>query len=199
MRQLIKSYTSGAASTTGLAASVTGASWSTTTTAPTDGFAHLITITGLTATNHSGKTAVITGTDTNGVAQTETIAALPNGAVTVTSTKYFKTVSTVVPSATIGADTMSLGWAADSVTPWYPVANYSQPGVFNMGFVVEVVSGSPNYTMQATYDEILAVDHGTVTGETTTQEGAYTEPRAAVRLKFTAAGVVKLTMMVAHL
>ena len=199
MKRISLSYTIGAASTTGFATSVTGASWAATTASPTDGHYHVISITGLTATNHSGKTAVVTGTDENGVAQTETIAALPNGTATVVGTKYWRTITTVVPSATIGADTMSLGWGAAAVTGWYPVANYGVPGVFNMGFVVTPTAGSPNYTMQATYDDSLAVDHATVAAQTTTQEGAYTAPRSSVRLKFTVVGSVTLVMMLGHL
>lgn len=95
----------------GYAASVTGGLWTLTHTQPTDGYIRQVTITGLTATNHSSKTALITGTDVNGLAQTETMN-LPNGAVQVTSTKYFKTVTSVVPSASIGSDTMAIGWNA---------------------------------------------------------------------------------------
>lgn len=199
MKRISHSYTSGAADVTGFAALATGASWSLTATAPTDGLAHLLTIKGDQATDHSLKTVVVTGADENGAAQTETLN-LPNGVATVTSTKYWKTVtSPLVPSATINGDTVGLGWAATSVTPWVGVSNYTAPVVFNMGFVVRVVTGSPTYTMQATYDDNYAVNHATVTGQTTTQEGAYTEARSSVRLKFTAAGTVSLTAMVAHL
>lgn len=199
MKRISHSYTSGAADVTGFAALASGASWPLTATAPIDGLAHLFTIKGDQATDHSLKTVVVTGTDENGAAQTETLN-LPNGTATVTSTKYWLSVATpLAPSATIGAETVGLGWAATSVTPWVGVGNYSMPVVFNMGFVVTVDSGSPTYTMQSTYDDSFAVDHATVTGETTTQEGAYTEARSSVRLKFTAAGTVSLTMMVAHL
>lgn len=199
MKRLSHSYTSGAADVTGFAALATGASWPLTATTPTDGLAHLLTIKGDQATDHSLKTVVVTGTDENGIAQTETLN-LPNGTATVTSTKYWLTVtSPLVPSATIGAETVGLGWAATSVTPWVGVGNYSMPVVFNMGFVVTVDSGSPTYTVQGTYNDSLAIDHATVAAQTITKEGAYTEARSSVRLKFTAAGTVSLIMMVAHL
>lgn len=199
MKRLTYSYTSGVASVSGFANNVTGASWAITTAAPTDGLAHLLTIHGDAATNHSGKTAAIVGLDENGVAQTETIAALPNGATTVTSTKYWSSVTSVTPSATIGADTMDIGWSLTSVTPWVPVANYTCHAAFNLGFVVQVTAGAPTYTVQATYDDSLAVDHATVVAQTTTQEGAYTAARSSMRIKFTAAGSVTLVIMAAHL
>jgi hypothetical protein len=102
---------SGTANASGFAAAVTGATWTLTSTAPTDGHERLVTITGLTATDHSGLSATITGTDANDLVQTETVT-LPNGAVAVTSTYYFKTVTNVSPSETIGADTMNIGWNA---------------------------------------------------------------------------------------
>jgi len=101
----------GTSSATGFAAAATGATWTLAATAPTDGHQRLVTITGLTATDHSGLTATITGTDANDLAQTETLT-LPKGTTTVTSKNYFKTVTTVTPSATIGSDTMNIGWDA---------------------------------------------------------------------------------------
>ncbi len=200
MKRLSKSYTSGAALTTGFAASVTGVLWTPTTASPTDGLAHLLTITGLTATNHSAKTALVTGTDENGAAQTEILAALPNGTATVTSTKYWLSITSVVPSATIGADTMKMGWAAASLAAWVPVANYSQPGVFNLGFVVVPTAGAPTYTVQSTYNDSYAVDHATVAAvANSVAEGAYTAARSSIRVAFAAAGSVDLVIMAAHL
>ena len=147
MRPKRKSYTLAAASVTGYLSNATGATWTLSSTAgPVDGTAHLVTIKGDAVTDHSGKTAVITGTDANGNAQTETIAALPNGATTVTSTKYFKTVTGVVPSATIGADTMDIGWAAACATPSYIVDQY-RISPANIGVTV---GGTVTYTAQQT-------------------------------------------------
>lgn len=197
MKRITNSFASGAASTTGFAASVTGATWPLTTTAATDGLYHVLTISG--TTNHSGKSAAIVGIGPNGEAQSETIAALPNGVQTVSGSKYWKSVTSVTPSATIGADTMTIGWGAGSVSPWVPVANYNSPAYFNLGFVAQVTAGSPNYTVQGTYDDLLAVDHATVAAQTTTQEGTYTAPRSSIRVKFTVAGTVNLVVMAGHL
>lgn len=155
-----------------------------------DGLAHKITILGNAATNHSAKTFTITGTDAAGNAQTNAIAG-PNGVATVTSTKYFKTVTSVTVSATTGADTFDIGWNADAVSAWV----FPQPSgpVFNIGFACIVDSGTPTYGMQQTYDNgVTAFNHSSVTNETTSQEGAYTSPVQGYRINWTAAGEVTL-------
>ena len=104
----------------------------------------------------------------------------PGASVSVTSTKYFLTLdSPVIPSATIGADTFDIGWAADSVSPWYFLDTMNQDAPFGLGFNVDVDSGSPTYSVQHTYGRSAVFTHSTVTGETTAQEGASTTPIAA--------------------
>jgi hypothetical protein len=44
---------------------------------------------------------------------------------TVTSTIYFKTVTSVSISATLGANTASVGWTAVGYTPMIPLAGYT--------------------------------------------------------------------------
>ena len=113
-------YTLAAANLTGFASNATGATWPLTATTAGDGVAHPVTIRNDSATDHAAKTAILTGTDANGQPQTETMN-LPAGSATVTSTKYFLTLTSVVPSATIGADTMDIGWTALAQTPIFPV------------------------------------------------------------------------------
>lgn len=149
MRPKRFSYTLAALNATGYVSNATGASWPLdSAVGPNDGTAHQVTIHGDAATNHSAKTAIITGTDAEGRCQTETVN-LPNGAVTVTSTKYFKTVTSVVPSATIGADTMDVGWNAVCVTPLYVVDSHRIAGAsmnVDMG-------GTVTFTCQQTIDD----------------------------------------------
>jgi len=160
-----------------------------------DGLAHLITITQAGATNHSAKTAIITGTDAAGNPQTETALALPNGAATVTSTKYFLTVTSVAISATIGADTMTMGWAAGSVSDWKQMQSQSKSlAGFNLGIGC-TVTGTPNYTVQYTFDGVGIFDHATITGKTANFSGQQAHPVGAIRLKFTVAGGVNLTAL----
>jgi len=181
-----------AANVTGLLSNATGAAgagWALTANAAGDSLAHLITIKGDAVTDHSAKTAIITGT-LYGVAQTETVA-LPNGTATVTSTKYFSTVTSVSPSATIGADTMDIGWAAGSVSA--PASMRLSRIDFMMGFGCTIDSGTPTYGVQQSYDGANWFNHAAVTNETTAQAGEIITPVEAVRLVFTAAGGVTFT------
>lgn len=202
MRTYQVTHTSGAAVEAGFALSTaptTGATWTLTNTATTDGLAHLVTIHLQEATNHSLKTATIVGTDADGTPQTETGLALPNGHTSVTSTKYFKTVTSVTPSATIGGDTVSIGWSAASVSSWGEPLNRSGSLPFNVGFCCTVASGSPTYTVQHTYDVVSVFDHASVAAKNNVAaEGTYTSPISRTRLKFTVAGGVTMTTIASH-
>jgi hypothetical protein len=96
------------------ASNVTGATWTLTTTTITNGMAHQVTIRNDTATVHSGKTALLTGF--YGIYPITETVTLPAGNATVKSTKYFSTLSSIVPSATIGTDTMDIGICEISIT-----------------------------------------------------------------------------------
>jgi len=146
MRPKRWTYTLAAASLTGYASNVTGASWTITTNTATDGLAHPVTIKNDSATDHSAKTAIITGTGPEGQALTESLS-LPAGSATVTSLKYFKTVTSVVPSATIGVDTMDIGWTAVAVTPAIPI-NFAVHGTAELQ--VTLGGTTCNYTPQQT-------------------------------------------------
>ena len=116
----------------------------------------------------------------------------PNGNVTVTSTKFFLTVTSVTVGSTTGADTFDIGWNANAVSAWTWVK--SNVAVFNIGFICVKGTGSPTYSVQQTYDNgVTASAHATVSAETTTQEGVYTSPIQGFRLAWTAAGQVTLT------
>jgi hypothetical protein len=100
---------------------VTGAGpWVPGTPATSDGLAHCVAIKNNTSNSHAGKTLTIVGTDADDKPQTESGITGPAGSATVTSTKYFKTVTSVTPSATIGADTFDIGTAnkVSSPTQW---------------------------------------------------------------------------------
>jgi len=182
------SYTPAAASLTGLASNVTGASWPLSATSAGDSLAHTITIRNDTATDHSGKTALITGTDADGYAQTETLA-LPGVSATVTSTMYFLTVTSVVPSATIGADTMDIGWSAVAYGRTVPL-NWRQQS-FQTSLAV-VITGTINVTVQHTFDYLSAngniqsanwFPHATIASVTGNADGNYAFPAVATHLK----------------
>ncbi len=137
------------ASLTGFASNVTGASFTLTTTATTDGLAHQVSIKNDSATDHSGKTVTLVGTDADSRAQTEVVTG-PGTSATVESTKYFKTLTSATPSATIGADTFDIGWVDEVATQTIPLEWRSQtPAMIHV-----VVTGTIDYTIQGTLQDI---------------------------------------------
>ena len=141
-------FTPANSSTTGFASSVTGASFTLTATTSGDSLAHKVTVTNLTATDHSGKTLSIVGTDENGFAQSESITA-PAGSATVTSTKYYLNLTSVTPSATIGSDTFSIGWNNTFVTKTYPINWRRGNAALNLD-----ITGTINIDVNETFDDI---------------------------------------------
>lgn len=173
-------FTVDAANLTRYASNATGATWTLAQTTTADGLAHFVVITNDSATDHSAKTAIITGTDGAGVAQTETVN-LPGVSGTVTSTKLFKTVTSVVPSATIGADTMDIGISAIAATGWIKVDSSKDIGV-----AVDI-GGTINYDIEVCYEEPAigasrAFDHASFTAKTADIAGVIAHPVNAVRV-----------------
>lgn len=133
------------ANLTGFASNVTGASFTITTTATSDGLAHQVSVRNDTATDHSGKTIDLVGTDADGNAQTETITA-PGSSATVESSKYFKTLTSATPSATIGADTFDIGWVDEVVSQTIPLNRHADTGAL----VQLDITGTIDVTVQVT-------------------------------------------------
>ena len=177
-------FTAAAASLTGHASNVTGAVWAIATAGAGDGIAHHVTVRNDSATNHSGKTIVLVGKGANGEDLTETIAA-PGSSATVTSTKAFKTLTSATPSATIGADTFDIGWAATGHTPWVDLDPALLP--FAASVALYLTSGSLNFDIQHCYENPPTED-STVFGQsalaakTASTDGSFTAPVNAVRV-----------------
>jgi hypothetical protein len=172
-----------------------------TATTANDDCAHPVVILGNAATNHSAKTFTLIGTDANDVAITETMAG-PNGNVTVTSVKRYKTLTSVTVSATTGADTFDIGWTALASTAWVPL-NVLQAH-FAVGVGVALVSGSANYDLEHTYDEIdtnataqVAYNNATMAGKTASFDVGLSYPVKAVRLDINShtSGVLRFTVL----
>lgn len=138
------------ANLTGFASNVTGASWTLAATAATDGLAHQVSIRNDAAVDHSGKTATLVGTDVNGKALTE-VVTLPGASATVESAGYFKTLTSITPSATIGTDTMDIGWVDEVESVTYPI-DWRSP--YAMNITVDV-TGTINFTVQQTFVNVL--------------------------------------------
>jgi hypothetical protein len=96
----------------------------------------------------AGINFTIVGTDPDGHDISDTIAG-PASASTVTSTKFFKTVTTIQPSATMGALTLAVGIAVTAITPTIALTN----SVAAAGMTV-AVTGTVNYTMYETFSNV---------------------------------------------
>ncbi len=150
MKPRVLNYTPAATSTTGLAASVTGASFTLTNTSMGDNLAHIVTVTNLTANTHAGKTITIVGTDADGNALTETITG-PAGSATVSTTNKFRTVTSVTPSATIGADTFSIGYTAVAQSQTVPIDWPSQ----SANIISVDITGTINYSVEEAFENVF--------------------------------------------
>ena len=156
MRPKSYSYTPADDDTDGFANDQTGATCTLAATSAGDSMAHLVIITNNSAVDHSdnSETFVLTGTDADGFAQTETIAG-PAASVTTASTKYFKTLTSVVPSITWVTDTYDVGWTDDVVSKSIPLDYRKNP--FQVGLGVDI-SGTISYTVQFCNDPLRSVD-----------------------------------------
>lgn len=193
-----QTFTLAAANLTGHASNVTGAVWAIATGSAGDGVAHHVTIRNDSITNHSAKSITLTGLDANGRAITETLAA-PNTSATVTSTKAFKTLLTATPSATIGADTFDIGWAATGHTPYIDLNPRMIP--FAASVAVYLVSGAANFDVQHTYEEAPTEDsvvfgQTALAAKTASVDGSFTAPVTGVRLDINSHTAGVLTFVV---
>lgn len=169
-------FTLAAANLTGHASNVTGAEWAITTAGAADDLAHQVTIRNDSVTDHSAKTMLLTGTDANNVAISETLNA-PGTSATVTSVKAYQTLLSAVPSETIGADTFDIGWAATGHSPWV----YTNKPNFA---IAVYVGGTLNYDIQHTYDEESGTEiaFNSAAGKTADFEVVFTHAVRAVRV-----------------
>jgi hypothetical protein len=188
MRPLVQGpYTPAEASTTAFNAqgfTSTGAATAPTTTSTSDGLAHYVTLTSPSQASLAGINFTILGTDPDGHEISNTIAG-PASASTVTSTKFFKTITTIQPSATMGALTLAVGIAVTAITPTIPLTN--SPAAAGM---TVAVTGTVNYTMYETFANVYVHIANSVSTPITalTSKAANTSGTASV----SATGVILL-------
>jgi len=136
-------------SLTGFASNVTGATFTLTANSSGDGLAHRVSIRNDSATDHSGKTVTLVGTDPDGNALTEVVTG-PGTSATVESAGYFLALPTATPSATIGADTFDIGWVDEFCSQTIPLNWRAQTAA-----AINVdVTGTINFTVQQTFDAV---------------------------------------------
>ena len=129
----------------------TGAATAVTTSTTTDGLAHTVTLVAPVQATLAGVTFTIVGTDADGNAQTETGLVGPASGATVVSTKYFKSITTIQPSATMGALVVSVGCSAVSASPSIPLERRSiSPAYLDID-----ITGTINFTVNETFEDIF--------------------------------------------
>lgn len=148
MIPIIETYTPATANLTGFASNVTGGTWTLTANSSGDSLAHQISLRNDSLTNHSAKTVTFVGTDQDGFPLTETIN-MPGSSATVYTTNYFLTVTSATPSASIGTDTMDIGWRNTFVTKTLGLCWRGKIAAVNI-----TVTGTINYTVQQTLSDI---------------------------------------------
>ena len=150
----------------------------------------------------TGDIDTIYGYDRYGNYLTDAVTAVGTD-VSVDQDQNFEWVDRAT-AAPAPADATELGVDALCESGWF-LLNYRGPD-FNVG--IFCTTGGATYAMQHTATNILATGfvendatvytHSTLTGETTNQDGNYTNPPVATRLAITTAGTGPVTATIIH-
>jgi hypothetical protein len=159
----VTTYSPSAASATAYAAAVTGAAFTLAHTATADGLARQVLFTNNSGNDKSGINMTLVGTDADGYAQTEVLAG-PGASTTTASVKFYKTLTSVTPASTFGADTMGIGTNGVWYTGTIPL-NARNANVAN---IQAALSGTCTFTVSQIYDDVLSP------GVTPAQSAAWT-------------------------
>jgi len=199
----VTTYTPSNASATAYGTAVTGTAFTLTSTATADGLARQILFTNNSANSKSGINMTLVGTDADGQPQTEVLAG-PGSSTTTVSAKYYRTLTSVTPASTFGADTMGIGtnglWRSQTLP-----LNARNASVAN---IQAALTGTANFTVSQIYDDVLS---GTATpaqsaawtaitalsAKTATTVGAASAGATAVRLSsasYTSGAVIALSI-----
>ena len=130
-------------STTGFDSGLTGAGPFTMTTQNSgDSLAHQVSL--ASTANLSGITMTLSGTDADRQPITEDVTGPNNN--TVEGSKYFRTLTTVTASSTLGGSTMDVGFVDEVSSQTIPMDHYiSTPATVKV-----VVTGTINYDVEET-------------------------------------------------
>lgn len=142
--------------------------------------------------NLNGITFTLTGVDTHGQTVTEDVTG-PNN-TTVSSTKLYALVTSIVASASVGT-AVEVGTGTTGTTSlWVPDDKISPCNIA----LAAVVAGTINWDVEHTFDDIFAAgykqsagtffDHEDLAGETASGDGNYAFCPAAIRFKVNSSG-----------
>lgn len=137
------------------------------------------------ASNLSGRTFVVTGTDSHGITISESITGPNNG--TVESSRYFKTISSITISGAAGG-ALIVGTVDELVSPIYSM---NRQGSIEYGLLA-TVTGTIDYTVQVTGQDIQSLtdadslrwlSHDTLVAKTANSTGNIDKAITGMRLK----------------
>lgn len=164
-----------------------------------DGLAHKVIITPSGSVSGS---YIITGTDADGSAQTETLAT--NTTSAVTSVRYYATLTSVLAPSGIGANTVDIGWTDVAVGPAF-VLNWREENFqVSLGLVI---TGTISVTVQHCLENLYKGEptsdltwwpHASLVTKTSSADGNYASPVTATRLlinSLTATATVKFQVV----
>jgi hypothetical protein len=148
----------------------------------------------------SGITWTVVGTDREGSALTETFAGGGAGVAAV-STQDFLTVTSITASAAATGN-VTAGTNSQASSAWAILDRF--PTDWSVGLACNVLSGSPTWDIEFTYDNLWNLPSGatfarvvtfaTMQGLTMAAQGALPFPVFAVRHKLTVVGGVQTTV-----
>lgn len=150
-RPLNVTFTPSTVSTTFFATAASGTSLTLSANNIADGsqgLGHQITFQGNGAGDLSAINVTIIGIDQDNRTQTETFA-LPNGTAVVTSTLFYKTLTSATAASTTGANTLKIGFNNVAAMQTFPLCHKE-----GLPFFEVWVTGTINYTLQYTGDRI---------------------------------------------
>jgi hypothetical protein len=164
--------------------------------------AHIISIN--TASNDTAKSWIITGTNADGIARTETITGV--NATTVNSTRYWKTITNIqligggATTAIVGV-TSTNGCISESI----PVNYKNCPNTWASLYCKIPTGATATYTVQDSGDDVLGsgtgatsvwFNHASLVAQTANANSYYASPVKYIRLLATAiSSTVSLTVV----
>jgi hypothetical protein len=158
------------------------------------------------AGNDSGLTFTPRGYDRYGNEVTDSITGGNAGASTNQDVNFAWVDRVTASAATDGVAGAEVGVDGLCESGWY-LLNYRGPD-FNVAIGCDIGGGTMTYSIQHTFDNVLAsgfvendatvFTHSTLSGETTNQDGNYTNPPRAMRAAITAHTSGTLTTTVVH-
>jgi len=117
-----------------------------------DGLGRRLTILDLGADDQTGSTYTITGTDPDGIAQTEAILG-PGASAAVTTTKYFRTVTSITIFLPTVGSTVDIGTVDEARSATVPLNYRSETDSVHS---VDV-TGTINYTVNVAFQPLLGM------------------------------------------